>query len=253
MKTNLKDKVVLVSGGSRGVGRAICFAFASEGAHVAVNYLSGKKEAEAVVAGIKAKYSTRAFAIKADMADEQEVTGMIISVEKELGEIDVLVNNAAYCPSGPISSYSVEEWERTFGVNVTGVFVASREVVKLWHNNGKRGNIVNIVSQAAFRGSTSGHLPYDSSKGAVVSFTIGLARELAKGGIRVNGVAPGLVRTEMVAKALEKKEAQYLSRIPLNRIAEPKEIASVVVFLASDAASYITGATIDASGGMIMR
>ena len=253
MKTNLKDKVVLVSGGSRGVGRAICFAFASEGAHVAVNYLSGRKEAEAVVAGIMGKYRTRAFAIKADMADEHEVTGMIISVEKELGEIDVLVNNAAYCPSGPISSYSVEEWERTFGVNVTGVFVASREVVKLWHNKGKRGNIVNIVSQAAFRGSTSGHLPYDSSKGAVVSFTIALAREVAKEGIRVNGVAPGLVRTELMAEALEKREAQYLSRIPLNRIAEPKEIASVVVFLASDSASYITGATIDASGGMIMR
>jgi len=253
MKTNLKDKVVLVSGGSRGVGKAICFAFASEGAHVAVNYLSGKKEAEAVVAEIMDKYGTRAFAIKADMADEQEVTGMIISVEKELGEIDVLVNNAAYCPSGPISSYSVEEWERTFGVNVTGVFVASREVVKLWHNKGKRGNIVNIVSQAAFRGSTSGHLPYDSSKGAVVSFTIALAREVAKEGIRVNGVAPGLVRTELMAEALEKREEQYLSRIPLHRIAEPKEIASVVVFLASDAASYITGATIDASGGMIMR
>ena len=253
MKTNLKDKVVLVSGGSRGVGRAICFALASEGAHVAVNYLSGKEKAEAVVKGIMEKYNVKAFAIKADMADEREVVGMITRVEKELGEIDVLVNNAAYCPSGPISSYSVEEWERTFGVNVTGVFVASREVVKLWQKNGKRGNIVNIVSQAAFRGSTSGHLPYDSSKGAVVSFTIGLAREVAKEGIRVNGVAPGLVRTEMVAKALEKKEEQYLSRIPLNRIAEPEEIANVVVFLASDAASYITGATIDASGGMIMR
>ncbi|MCP4313570.1 MAG: glucose 1-dehydrogenase [Bacteroidetes bacterium] len=253
MKTNLKDKVVLVSGGSRGVGKAICFALADEGAHVAVNYLSGRKEAEAVVKDILEKYNTKAIAIKADMADEQEVVGMITSVEKELGEIDVLVNNAAYCPGGPISSYSVEEWERTFGVNVTGVFVASREVVKLWHNNGKRGNIVNIVSQAAFRGSTSGHLPYDSSKGAVVSFTIGLAREVAKEGIRVNGVAPGLVRTELMAEALEKREEQYLSRIPLNRIAEPKEIASVVVFLASDAASYITGATIDASGGMIMR
>lgn len=253
MKTNLKDKVVLVSGGSRGVGRAICFALASEGACVAVNYLSGKEEAEAVVKAIMEKYNTKAISIKADMADEGEVLGMITSVEKELGEIDVLVNNAAYCPSGPISSYSVEEWERTFGVNVTGVFVASREVIKLWRENGKKGNIVNIVSQAAFRGSTSGHLPYDSSKGAVVSFTIGLAREVAKEGIRVNGVAPGLVRTEMMAEALEKREEQYLSRIPLNRIAEPEEIANVVVFLASDAASYITGATIDASGGMIMR
>jgi 3-oxoacyl-[acyl-carrier protein] reductase len=253
METNLKDKVVLVTGGSRGVGKAICFAFASEGAHVAVNYLSSEEKAEAVVSKIKEKYHTNAFAIQADMADEREVIRMITSVEKELGEIDVLVNNAAFCPSGPISSYSVEEWEKTFGVNVTGVFVASREVVKLWQKNSRTGNIVNIGSQAAFRGSTTGHLPYDSSKGAVVSFTIGLAREVAKEGIRVNGVAPGLVRTEMVAKTLEKREEQYLSRIPLNRIAVPQEIANVVVFLASDAASYITGATIDVSGGMIMR
>ena len=133
------------------------------------------------------------------------------------------------------------------------MFVASRELVVRWLTTEKEGTIVNITSQAAFRGSTTGHLPYDSSKGAMVSFTVGLAREVAKQGIRVNAVAPGLVRTEMVAETWEEKKDKYLERIPLFRIAEPKEIASIVVFLASTAASYITGATIDASGGMVMR
>lgn len=253
METNLKEKVVLVTGGSRGIGKAICLAFANEGANVAVNYVSNKDKAESVVTEINQKYNTKALAIKADMAEEGEVINMIRLVEKELGPIDVLVNNAAYCPSGPISSYSVGEWEKTFGVNVTGMFVASRELVKNWQNNGIKGTIVNIASQAAFRGSTTGHLPYDSSKGAMVSFTIGLAREVAKEGIRVNGVAPGLVRTEMVAETWEKRKDKYLARIPLYRIAEPEEIANVALFLASDAASYITGATIDVSGGMVMR
>ena len=253
MKTNLKDKVVLVTGGSRGIGKAICLAFANEGARVAVNYVSGKDHADSVVSEIEKKFSSKSMAIKADMAKESEVISMITQVENELGPIDVLVNNAAYCPGGPISSYSVEEWDKTFGINVTGMFVASRELVKGWLTNNTRGSIVNIASQAAFRGSTTGHLPYDSSKGAMVSFTIALAREVARQGIRVNGIAPGLVLTEMVAETWEKRKEAYLARIPLHRIADPSEIASIAVFLASDAASYITGATIDASGGMLMR
>lgn len=253
MDTNLNNKVVLVTGGSRGIGKAICLAFAAEGAKVAVNFVSNREKAGAVVDEIKTRYGTEALAIKADISKEPEVIDMISQVNSKLGAIDILVNNAAYCPGGPISSYSVEEWKKTFGVNVTGMFVASRELVNQWLENMVQGNIVNIASQAAFRGSTTGHLPYDSSKGAMVSFTIGLAREVAKQGIRVNGIAPGLVRTEMVAETWEKRKETYLSRIPLHRIAEPEEIARVAVFLASDAASYITGATIDVSGGMIMR
>ena len=253
MKTNLEDKVVLVTGGSRGIGKAICLAFAAEGARVAVNYVTSKDSAHSLVSEIEKKYHSKSFAVKADMSKESEVISMISMVENELGPIDVLINNAAYCPGGPISSYSVEEWEKTFGINVTGMFVVSRELVKKWQKNKIIGNIVNSASQAAFRGSTTGHLPYDSSKGAMVSFTIALARELAKQGIRVNGIAPGLVLTEMVAETWAKRKESYLARIPLYRIADPSEIASIAVFLASDAASYITGSTIDASGGMLMR
>jgi 3-oxoacyl-[acyl-carrier protein] reductase len=205
METNLKNKVVLVTGGSRGIGKAICRAFAAEGAKVAINFVHNKDLANNLVEELKRTYSTGVVSVRADMSKESEVIDMIREVETALGSIDVLVNNAAYCPSGPITSYTTEEWEKTFAINVSGMFVASRELIKRWLEVEKKACIVNIASQAAFRGSTSGHLPYDSSKGAMVSFTVGLAREVAKQGIRVNAVAPGLVRTEMVAEIWEKK------------------------------------------------
>jgi 3-oxoacyl-[acyl-carrier protein] reductase len=187
------------------------------------------------------------------MEDEASVCRFIATVSAGLGPIGILVNNAAHCPAGPATGYSLEEWEKTFAVNVGGAFIACRELLKLWQERQAKGCIINIASQAAFLGSTSGHLPYDSSKGAVISMTRALAREYGKAGIRVNAVAPGLVKTEMVAATLGKKLDAYLERIPIHRIAEPEEIANVVTFLASDAASYITGATIDATGGMIMH
>lgn len=253
MKLGLDKKTVLVTGASRGIGKAIAEAFAEEGCNIAVNYVSSREKAESVVKDLKTRFGVKAESYRADMSDEDQIKSMIHSVERDLGDITVLVNNAAYCPSGPITSYSVEEWDKTFGINMRGVFVASKEMVSKWIASETKGTIVNIASQAAFKGSTSGHLPYDSSKGAMVSFTIGLAREVAHLGIRVNGVAPGLVRTEMVAETWEKRKETYLQRIPLKRISEPEEVANVALFLASDAASYITGSTVDVSGGMLMR
>lgn len=253
MNLNLSDKIVLVTGASRGIGSAICRAFAAEGASVVINYSSSRESAEKLSLELIEKYSVKTLVVQANMANEEDVVRMMKIVESELGDIDILVNNAAVCPSGPITSYSTEVWKETFDVNVTGMFVASRYVVARMLEEDRKGSIVNIASQAAFRGSTTGHLPYDSSKGAMVSFTIALAREVAARGIRVNGVAPGLVRTEMVAKTWEQKKDRYLQTIPINRIAETEEIANVVVFLASEKASYITGSTIDVTGGMMMR
>jgi len=253
MELNLKNKNVLVTGGSRGIGKAICTAFAREGANVIINYRNNHEAAEKLVSDLEQEIQVKAVAIGANLEHEDQLNQLLSRSEKALGGIDILINNAAVCPSGPIHSYSKEIWEQTFSVNVTGMFLLSKYVTSGWIEKGYPGSIVNIVSQAAFRGSTTGHLPYDSSKGAMVSFTIGLAREVAKHGIRVNAVAPGLVRTEMVAKTWEEKKERYLQTIPLLRIAETDEIASVVVFLASDKASYITGATIDVSGGMLMR
>jgi len=253
MNFKLQGKVALVTGGSRGIGAAICRGLAAEGVHVGFNYNQNPQAATALAEELRSQYGVKSVTIQADVADEASVGRFIETVSAELGPVDILVNNAAYCPSGPATSYSMAEWEKTFAVNVSGTFIASRELLKLWQARQAKGCIVNIASQAAFLGSTSGHLPYDSSKGAMISMTRALAREYGRAGIRVNAVAPGMVRTEMVAANLAKKLDSYLARIPIYRIAEPEEIANVVTFLASDAASYITGATIDATGGMIMH
>jgi len=258
MNLNLKDKVVLITGSSSGVGKKIAFAFASEGAKVVINYLKNDKldfgqDADAVVAEIKQTYGTDAVAIAADMSVEAQIIAMFDKAASTIGAIDILVNNAAYLPKGPLQNYTETEWNYTFQVNVTGAFTACKELIKRLRERGVKGKIVNVASQAAFFGSTSGHLPYDASKGALVSMTRAIAREVAKEGINVNAVAPGMVMTEMVAKLWEERKEQYLSRIPLYRIAQPEEIASVILFLASDMSSYMTGTTLDVTGGMMMR
>ena len=253
MILNLKDKVALVTGGSRGIGAAICRGLAAEGVKVGVNFSSSEAEAHAVVAAIRRDFATDALAIHGNLEDPLAIAAMFELLEEHWGTADILVNNAAYCPSGPLDSYTIDVWEKTFRVNVTGCFLACQEHVKRLRLAAKPGKIVNLVSQAAFLGSTSGHLPYDSSKGALVSMTRALAREVAREGINVNAIAPGLVKTEMVAANLAHKLDFYLSRIPLHRIAEPEDVANAVVFLASDAASYITGTTMDLTGGMLMR
>ena len=252
MKLDLQGKVALVTGGSRGIGAAICRALAAEGVKVGVNYSSSPEQAAEVVASIR-QAGGEAVALKGNLEHAEEISGLFDALEGRFGPGDILVNNAAYCPGGPIDSYTVEEWEKTFRINVTGTFVACKEHVRRLLAAGRRGKIVNLVSQAAFLGSTSGHLPYDASKGAVVSMTRAVAREVAKAGINVNAVAPGMVRTEMVAAKLAANLNHYLSRIPLNRVAEPEDVANAVVFLASAAADYMTGTTLDLTGGMLMR
>ncbi len=253
MKLNLRGKTAFVTGGSRGIGTAICRDFAEEGVNVGINYNSSAGEAEALAAELQKEFGVKAVAIQGNLAEETDIHRMLETCEAEIGNIDILVNNAAYCPKGPISAYTKEEWEFTFSVNVTGCFIACREMINRWLEREVAGKIVNIASQAAFLGSTSGHLPYDSSKGAVISMTRAIAREVAPKGINVNAVAPGMVKTEMVKKLLDTKLDFYLSRIPLKRIAEPEEIASIVTFLASDASSCMTGTTLDATGGLMMR
>ena len=253
MELNLKNKNVLVTGGSRGIGKAICVAFAKEGANVIINYSNSKELSEQLASQLENEMNVRAVAISANLENEEQLNRLLHQSEIALGSIDILVNNAAVCPSGPIHSYTKSIWEKTFSVNVTGMFLLSKYVISKWLEKGFQGAIINVASQAAFRGSTTGHLPYDSSKGAMIAFTRGLAREVAKQGVRVNAIAPGLVRTEMVIKTWEEKKDRYLQTIPLYRIAEPEEIASVVLFLSSDKASYITGATIDVSGGLLMH
>jgi len=253
MELNLEDKVVIVTGGSRGLGRAICLALAAEGAKVAVNYRRNGERAAAVVAEITRTRGAEAVAIPGDVANVDEVRAMFRRAETALGNVDVLINNAGIWPKAFVEDMTTKQWNRTLAVNLTGPFLTCREAVRRWLDTGRRGRIVNIASQAAFHGSTTGHADYAASKAALVTFTVSLAREVAPQGIGVNAVAPGMMATEMSRDALAENEQRYLKRIPLGRIADPAEVAAVVVFLASDRASYVTGATVDVTGGMLMR
>ena len=253
MDLSLKDKVALVTGGSRGLGKAICLGLAAEGAKVAVNYRQSAEKAAAVVAEIEANCGVDAMAVAGDVAQEAHVLEMFRRVEERFSHVDVLINNAAVCPTCKVKDMTERQWNETIRVNLTGTFLACREMLRRLLAAGRTGRIVNVSSSAAFLGSTTGHAPYDASKGGMISFTVSLAREVAPHGIAVNAVAPGMMLTEMTAATLRANEEKYVARIPLRRIGTTEEVANVVVFLACARASYMTGATVDVSGGMLMR
>jgi 3-oxoacyl-[acyl-carrier protein] reductase len=260
MDLNLRDRVAIVTGGSRGLGRAISLGLAAEGAKVAVNYLRDLKagidlsaEAAELVKVMRAAHGVRALSVPGDVSRADDVAEMFRLTEAELGSVDILVNNAGIWPTAYVRDMSEADWRRTMDVNLLGPFLTCREAVRRWLDAGRPGRIVNIASQAAFHGSTTGHAHYAASKAGLVTFSISLAREVAPNRIHVNCVAPGMMATEMAREALEKDQQEYLKRIPLRRIAEAVEVANVVVFLASDRASYMTGTTLDVTGGMLMR
>jgi 3-oxoacyl-[acyl-carrier protein] reductase len=250
---NLKGKIALVTGGGSGLGAAITGVLASEGADVAVNYIVDEKQVFEFVKSISGKYGTKCIAVKGDISVPADMTANVAAVVEKLGKIDILVNNAGVWPTDFVETMADEEWDRTIRINLNGPFYLSKRVVNHLVARKAKGKIINIVSQAAFQGATSGHTHYAVSKGGLVTFTVSLAREVAKYGINVCAVAPGMARTPMNRDVLSEREDDYLKRIPLGRIADPVEVANVVAFLASDKADYITGATIDVSGGMLMR
>jgi 3-oxoacyl-[acyl-carrier protein] reductase len=251
MDLGLQNKVALVTGGSRGLGRAICLALAEEGARVAVNFV--RTDPADLVKLLAAKCGAQAVAVRGDVSQPEAVRKIFDRTERELGPVDILINNASIWPAALVHEMSVEQWNGTLAVNLTAPFLTCREAVRRWLASGCKGRIVNITSQAAYHGSTTGHADYAAAKAGLANFTISLAREVARHGIAVNSVAPGFMETDMIAEAWEKNRAKYLERIPLGRIADPAEVAATVVFLASERASYMTGAALHVNGGMEMR
>jgi 3-oxoacyl-[acyl-carrier protein] reductase len=251
MNLGLKNKVALVTGGYRGLGRAICLNLAAEGAKVAVNYRKNKEKADLLVSEMRDKLKAEAVAVYGDVTIEEDVKRIFKEVEGRFSRLDILVNNSGICPVSMVQNMELSEWESVIRTNLTGTFLTCREMVNFLIKRNMPGKIVNIASQSAFNGSASGKSHYSASKGGVVSFTGSLAKEVASYGINVNAVAPGMLYTEMTAETLDKNMDKYKEKIPIGRIAEVDEVARIVVFLASEASSYITGATIDASGGMI--
>ncbi len=253
MDFNLKNKTAIVTGGGSGLGAAISDVLASEGANVIVNYIVDEENVKKFVDDLNQKYGTRCTAIYGDITNTDDIEKTISKGIELFGGIDILINNAGVWPTAFVKDMTDDAWEKTIKINLSGPFYFSKRIVNHLIETNRKGKIVNIVSQAAFHGSTSGHAHYAAAKGGLVTFTVSLAREVAPYGINVTAVAPGMMRTPMNVKELAEREEEYVERIPLRRISDPKEVAYTVAFLASDKADYITGATIDVTGGMLMR
>lgn len=245
-------KVALVTGASRGIGRATALLLAQQGYSIGVNYLQDKVAAEQVVALIH-EQGGKAHALRANIAVEAEVVALFAELDATLGPIDALVNNAGILfQQTSIEHLTAERINSVFATNVTGCFLCCREAVKrmaLCHG-GPGGAIVNVSSAAARLGAPGEYIDYAASKGAVDTLTTGLALEVAAQGIRVNGVRPGLIYTDMHASGGEPGRVDRVKALlPMQRGGQPEEIAQVIAWLLSDAASYVTGSFIDAAGG----
>lgn len=245
----LKDKVAIVTGASRGIGREIAITLAKYGAKVVVNYCGSKEKAEEVVELIKAEGGI-ASVYQGDVADSEAMKQMFADVLKEYGSIDILVNNAGITRDNLILKMSDEEFNDVINTNLKGVYYCLKQVSKIMLKQ-RSGRIINISSIAGVIGN-AGQINYSASKAGVIGMTKALARELGSRGITVNAVAPGFIKTDMTDKLPDALKDTYVNQIPLKRFGEVSDIAETVAFLASDKAAYITGQTISVDGGMQM-
>ena len=253
MKIKFDGKVVIITGASLGIGKATALEFAKSGASVVVNYFQSKEAAEQIVENIKTS-GGKAVAIQADVSKSQDVQRLVKTTQDTFGErIDILVNNAgSLIERRSIQDMTEELWDETMDVNLKSVYLCSNAIIPIMKKN-KYGRIINISSIAARNGGGIGATHYSASKAAVLTFTKGLAKELANTGITVNAVAPGVITTPFHDKfsTTEIREG-FKKIIPLGREGTPEEIAYVILFLASDYSSYMLGETIEVNGGMWM-
>lgn len=245
----LEGKKALVTGASRGIGRAIALALAVEGADVVINYAGNEAAAKAVAQEIEA-LGRKALVVQADISSNAAATSLVEQAVKAFGRLDILVNNAGITRDGLLMRMKEEDWDAVLTTNLKGVFNCTKAAVKYMMKQ-RSGHIVSISSVVGITGN-AGQANYAAAKAGVIGFTKAVAKEVASRGINVNAVAPGFIKTDMTKVLSEKVVAGMESTIPLRRLGEPTDIAKAVVFLASDDANYITGQTLHVDGGMVM-
>lgn len=244
-------KTVLVTGGSRGIGKAIVYAFAKAGYNVILNYNNSVQSAKDIVQDLE-DCDGIVEMFKADISNRDEVNGMMEYAVKEFGKIDVLVNNAGICDVKLFTEMKEEEWDNIMDVNLKGVYNVTQAALKYSMLKEKDGSIINISSIDGISGSSC-EVAYSTSKAGVIGFTKALAKELALSNITVNAVAPGAINTDMLRKNYSMEDlALTKSMIPMERFGRPEEVAELVMFLAGDGARYITGQVISPNGGMVI-
>jgi len=249
--TRLKGRVALVTGAQQGIGKAMALAFAREGADVVVNYLDDAGGAEQVATQAR-KSGVRAVVAQADVARVDQGQALVARAVQEFGGLDVLVNNAGVYPRSPFLDLSEREWDYVLDVNLKGSCFCAQAAARAMIAGGRRGSIINL-SSSSVRGQPRG-VHYTASKGGIITMTRTMALELAPHGIRVNAIAPGTTDTAQPRGGMSEEELVAFARqIPLGRIAQPDDIASVAVFLASEESRHMTGQTLHVNGGLYMR
>lgn len=243
----MQGRVALVTGGTRGIGRAIARELLDRGCRVYINYSSDAKTAQEALDELGGPAKGVGI-LKADVSDQAQAQAMISAVVEEAGSLDVLVNNAGIIRDGLLMLMPDANWHRVIEVNLNSVYYCSKAALRPMIGN-RRGRIINLISPSALMGRP-GQTNYAASKGGVLSFTRSLAREVAKLGITVNAVSPGVIETELTADMAEKVKQEFLGMIPVGRFGAPQEVARAVAFLASDEAAYITGEYISVDGGL---
>jgi 3-oxoacyl-[acyl-carrier protein] reductase len=247
--TLLQNKVALVTGASRGIGREIAKKFASQGANVAFTYLSSIEKGQALEAELAA-YGIKAKGYRSDAADFASAEQLVVDVVADFGTLDILVNNAGITRDTLLMRMSEEQWDEVLRVNLKSVFNLTKAATKPMMR-AKNGSIINMTSVVGLMGN-AGQANYSASKAGIIGFTKSIAKELGSRNIRSNAIAPGFIETEMTGELNEKALEDWLKNIPLKRAGQGEDVANACVFLASDMSKYITGQTLQVDGGMLM-